>query len=64
MRRYFGYNKIMITIGPKNFYLDLNKKIDNSLKYEIDSIISRNQFSAKQRKKTLFTNYCTNKSTE
>ena len=43
--------KLAITAEPKAIRLDLNKKIEGSLKHEIDSIIKHNEFLAKQRTK-------------
>ena len=39
MRVHIGDNKIVITVGPKNFYFYLNKHAGKNLKYEIDFII-------------------------
>ena len=42
---------------PKTIRFNLAKKMDNSLKQEIDFVIKRNGFLAEERIKTRLTNY-------
>ena len=41
--------KLPITAEPKTIRFSLTKKIDDSLKYETDSIVKCNYFLAKQK---------------
>ena len=41
MRVHIDGNKLVITTEPKTICLDLRKKIDNSLNYEIDYVIKQ-----------------------
>ena len=41
--------KLLIIADPRSTCLDLNKKVDNNLKHEIDHIIRENEFLVKQK---------------
>ena len=54
---YIDNNKLSIITMPKTIRFNLAKKMDNSLKQEIDFVIKRNGFLAEERIKTRLTNY-------
>ena len=54
---YTDNNKLSIITMPKTIRFNLAKKMDNSLKQEIDFVIKRNGFLAEERIKTRLTNY-------
>ena len=55
---YIDNNKLSIITMPKTIRFNLAKRMDNSLKQEIDFVIKRNGFLAEERIKTRLTNYC------
>ena len=55
---YIDNNKLSIITMPKTIRFNLAKKMDNSLKQEIDFVIKRNGFLAEERIKTRLSNYC------
>ena len=54
---YIDNNKLLIITVPKTIRFNLAKKMNNSLKQEIDFVIKRNGFLAEERIKTRLTNY-------
>lgn len=55
---YIDNNKLLIITVPKTIRFNLAKKMNNSLKQEIDFVIKRNGFLAEERIKTRLSNYC------
>ena len=53
-------NKLATITEPKTIHFDLPKKIDNSLKHEIDFLIKHNEFLAEDTIKNEISQYCPN----
>ena len=49
MEEYIDDNKLVLFTEPKTICFNLTKKVDNSLNYEIDSIIKHNEIFAEYR---------------
>ena len=49
MEVYIDGNKLVLFIEPKIICFNLTKKVDNSLKHEIDCLIKHNEFFAEHR---------------
>ena len=49
MEVYIDDDKLVIIARPKTIGFNFTKTFDNSLKLEIDSIITQNEFSAEER---------------
>ena len=55
---YIDDSKLVRITEPKTIHFNLTKKVDNSLKYEIDSIIKPMNFLLRITWKTRLVNYC------
>ena len=49
---YINDNKLVTIIVPKTICFDLSKKIDNSLKHEINFIVKRSEFLGEHKIKS------------
>ena len=52
MGMYINDNKLVTIIVPKTICFDLSKKIDNSLKHEINFIVKRSEFLGEHKIKS------------